>query len=208
MAKWVAERGWTLSGRSLLRFAAVDFVLPQGQFDWIFFYSPRAVAFFCEPQPEVPLAAKLAAIGPGTAAALEQAGLSADFIGNGEPHKVAADFLKVAGGTSVLFPRARRSRRSIEQLLAAEIKATDVIVYDNFAVPPSQPISADVVMLTSPLNVRAWFTTHSAEATGDQLFLGLGQSTAAAYEAYGIEAPFPPEPTEAATIALLEKLFT
>jgi uroporphyrinogen-III synthase len=207
LAKWVAQRGWTLSGQSLLRFAAVDFVLPEGQFDWIFFYSPRAVAFFFEQQAEMTLATKLATIGPGTAVALEQAGCSADFIGNGEPHKVAQDFLEVAGGKSVLFPRARRSRRSIEQLLATEIKATDVIVYDNYAVPPPQPITADVVMLTSPLNVRAWFTTHSAEAVGDQYFLALGKSTAAAYKAYGIEADFPPEPTEAATITLLEKLF-
>lgn len=208
LAKWVKDRGWLLREQSLLRFDALEFSLPDEDYDWIFFYSPRAVTFFCDRQGELTLRTKLAAMGPGTASALHQAGYETAFIGSGDPGKVAKDFLPLARGAKVLFPRARQSRRSIQQLLAAELHASDVVVYDNVAVPPTQPIPAEVVILTSPLNVWAWLAGHSPEDAAKRHFIAIGKSTSAAFSGYGIDAPFPSEPTETGIIELLERTFS
>ncbi len=103
-------QGFVITGRSLIDFSAMNFVLPPA-FDWVFFYSAQGVRFFFEGLEKsgiaLPENVRLGAIGSGTARLLEKA----DFIGDGTSEATAAAFAKLAAGQRVLFPRAENSRQ-------------------------------------------------------------------------------------------------
>jgi len=208
--KWAKKRGIEVIDKPLLRFSALPFNLPKGSIDWIFFYSPRAVEFFWTPiaigqGSHRARKAKLAAIGAGTARALSSRGYKVDFTGTGHPTTTAEAFVQVAKGQSVLFPRADKSRRSIELAISDRIRAINVVVYENRTVPPVHPIGADVVVLTSPMNVLAWFTTHE-EAAPNQQFVAIGPSTAAELRRFGIEPRVAAEPSETGILEVIRNL--
>lgn len=205
LRKWALNNSVEVIDNSLLRFEALPFQLPQTDFDWFFFQSPRGVDFFMADVEAMSLKhTKLAAIGKGTAKALEAHQLQPAFIGSGDPTKTAAAFEQVANGCNVLFVRAAQSRCSIERALGQSIQAENLIVYSNEIAPPAQTIPADILVFTSALNVHAWFKTHS-KATVQQQFIAFGSSTAEALMEYGIQAPYPERPTEDALIRLLDK---
>lgn len=178
----VEAAGHRVHGESLIRLTPVAFGEPPAT-DWIFFYSPRAVAFFAAAaRPEAEQ--RLAAIGPGTAAACSRAGWRVDFIGQGSPAEVARAFLPVAAGQRVLFPQARQSRRSVEKAIAEQIDAVPLIVYDNEIRPTIALPKHHIAVFTSPLNVRAYMRYYPPR--GDVMFVAIGPSTAAAMRAAGI----------------------
>ncbi len=170
LRQWAAVRGESIHAQSLLTFAPVPFDLPTNA-QWWFFYSARAVQF----AGEIPTEVRTAAIGTSTAERLYAATQHVDFCGNGHPDRVAEDFLAVAQGDRVFFPRARQSRLSIQTALADRIKVLDAVCYDNQPVPPAAPISADTYIFTSPLNVAAYLD-HYPLPEGARV-LAMGPST-------------------------------
>ena len=196
LLRWGRERGIEVRGQSLLRFEAVPFTAP-GPCDWWFFYSSRAVEF----AGSVPETSRLAAIGSGTARALLARSLRVDFCGAGDPASVADDFLAVAAGRQVFFPRARQSRRSVQSLLADRVTVLDAVCYDNVAAPPPAAISADTYVFTSPLNVAAYLD-HHALAQGARV-LAIGPSTGAALLERGVACEWPDNPSEESLAELL-----
>lgn len=205
LRKWAGERGYNLRATSLIQFSLLKFDPPSEQVDWIFFYSPKAVDFWSRGLKK-PLAfqPKFAALGPGTAKALLQLNHRIDFCGQGDPTRVADDFLTVALGQVVLFPRAVQSRRSVEKCIGDYINAIDLIVYTNEAAPRTDLVATDVVILTSPLNVAAYFS--STLINHDAIFLAIGSTTAAALAEYTIQADFPDQPGEAGLVELLNSI--
>lgn len=175
------QSDWEVYGASLIQFNALPFVHDLKS-DWIFFYSRNAVHFFFDGLAKaIPASIKLGCIGESTAKALSR---PADFIGNGEPASTATSFLELAKGQKVLFPRAKNSRKSIQQLLEGQIDAEDVVVYENrpkteFLVP-----LVDVLVFTSPLNAQAYFQKYSLRT--NQKVVAIGQTTAAALRQIGI----------------------
>ncbi len=169
--------GYEVIGKSLVQFSSVSFTtLPDT--DWIFFYSKTAVGFFFETsrKADLPINAQLAALGEGTAKAIEKQGFQTNFTGNGEPSATAKAFLNIAKGKRVLFPRAANSRQSIQQLLENQIIVIDLIVYQNeprtdFALPICQWL-----VFTSPLNAEAYFQRYPLQA--NQKILAIGETTA------------------------------
>ena len=109
-------KGFKVVDRSLLDFQGIPFeAFPTT--DWIFFYSRKAVDFFLKQLESFPTDLKVAAFGPGTAAALSKHKIRPDFTGTGEGSSTLTAFLKIVGQqSSVLFPQARNSRRTIEKL--------------------------------------------------------------------------------------------
>ena len=189
-----------MTGRSLVHFEGVSFQqVPLA--DWIFFYSSRGVQYFFEGLAQaglsLPAGVRLAALGQGTARALARYGQRAAFSGAGDPGPTARAFARQAAGQQVLFPRARRSRRSVQQALGDAIRAIDLVVYDN---RPAADIPAgpfDVLVFTSPLNAEAYFAQHSLSP--GQRIVAIGATTAAALEALGAGKVIVAEaPTEAA----------
>ncbi len=202
----VLERhGVAVSGQSLIHFEAVPFeALPEG--DWLFFYSARAVHFCLEQLREaLPTGQRIAAIGPGTAAALQARGLHCNFVGDGDPASTASAFLKVAAGARVIFPQARHSRQSVQRTLENAVTAVTLVVYDNQPLKdfPSSP--AAVLVFTSPMNATAYLKRYSL--VNGQRVVAIGRSTAAACQAFGIVPKTAQAPTEQALArAVLELL--
>lgn len=151
-------QGYEVSGHSMLRFEALPVAaLPSS--DWLFAYSPRGVQLFLAQQAKEALSAfKIAAVGPGTAAAWKEAGLQVDFVGDGEPESTASAFAKTHCENTkptVTFLQAENSRRSIERRLGEHVHAQRLSVYRS-VIDDSATISpAEVYYLTSPLSAEA-----------------------------------------------------
>ncbi len=180
--------GHAVTGRSLVRFEAVSFrEVPPA--DWVFFYSRRGVQYFFEGLEQaglsLPAGVRLAAIGRGTAQALGRLGRQADFSGEGDPGQAARAFARQAAGQRVLFPRARRSRQSVQQDLDGIIEAVDLVVYDNRPAEAVPTGPFDVLVFTSPLNAQAYFARQPRRA--GQRLVAIGRTTAAALQALGME---------------------
>jgi len=199
--------GHAVTGQSLVRFEAVLFQeVPLA--DWIFFYSRRGVQYFFEGLEQaglsLPAGVRLGAIGRGTARALARLGRHADFSGEGDPGQAARAFARQAAGSRVLFPRARRSRQSVQRLLDEVLEGVDLIVYDNHAVKnvPADPF--DVLVFTSPLNAEAYFARQRRRA--GQRIVAIGRTTATALRELGAgEAVVAAAPSEEALAAAVLK---
>lgn len=200
---WAKARGVGLVAQSLLSFSGQAFDPPTA--DWWFFYSSRAVQFSLAELRAQGGQPRLAALGPGTARALEAEGLPPDFIGRGQPAAVAEQFRRVAAGLSVFFPRAERSRKTIQEILREDIDVLDAVCYRNAAVPPPGPIAADVYVFTSPLNVSAYCDHHPIHDDG--LVVAIGPSTGGALDDRGLDHLTTARPTEVALVQLLEEHF-
>lgn len=196
--------GYLLSARSLLRFEPVPFD-PPAPTDWIFFYSSRAVTYFLDGLAIPPDATvHLATMGSGTAATLRDRLRKADFVGSGRPPEVARVFAdRLGAGVSVLFPRARRSRRSVQDRLPTRINVVDLIVYDN-AIATELPVpGTDIAVLTSPLNAEAYL---AATAQPAPQLVAIGASTERFLLAQGHRCVTATTPDEASLVKLILSL--
>ena len=125
-----------------------------------------------------------AALGPATARELLRYTRRVDFTGSGDPVTTAAAFRPLAQGKKVLFPAARHSQRSVPALLADDITALHLAVYDNAPLPDPPRLEETVLVFTSPMNARAYFTRHPLWI--HQRVVAIGQTTAATLADLGI----------------------
>ena len=180
-------------GQSLIDFSPIPFNnVPVA--DWIFFYSKNGVKFFLETlattiylqvlaEENLPL--KWATIGKGTAEALIAYQIQPDFIGNGEPKAVAQAFGKIAKGKEVLFPRAKNSKKSVQQLLKKQVEVKDLVVYKNEIKNNITIPTCDVLVFTSPLNTQAYFQKYTL--LPEQKVIAIGKTTQKALQVLGIK---------------------
>lgn len=179
-------RGCTVTGQSLLQLNPLP-VQNIPVVDWIFFASGNAVRFFFElPMAILPAtgAVQWAALGPATAATLRTFVGKVDFEGDGRPENCAAAFVPLAGGQAVLFPAAQHSQRSIQKMLGDQIQAIDLPLYANAPLPDIAPRSETVLLFTSPMNARAYFSKNTR--LPEQRIIAIGASTAAALQQLGV----------------------
>ncbi|MEM1323290.1 MAG: uroporphyrinogen-III synthase [Bacteroidota bacterium] len=171
-------------GESLIAFEQLTYdAIPDS--DWVFFYSKNAVQFFIEGLAALSDLIQLAAMGPGTAAVLEDYGLEPDFVGSGKPEAVATAFAERAAGQRVLFPRAKQSRKSVQQLLDGTIEALDLPVYDNKIREDLDLPHCQHLVFTSPMNAEAYFGKYVWRE--GQAVYAIGDTTATALRALGLE---------------------
>lgn len=175
----LSAAGFDIFGISLVDFSAVAFSTPPLA-DWVFCYSSRSADFFLQGLAKLDLDpnryAHYAALGKGTARRLQELGIIPAFIGDGSPDSTALAFLKKAGKQRVLFPRAEQSRQSIQRLLKGKLNMLDLVVYRNQKSIDRVIPKTDYVVLTSPLNVQAYFLNQEL-STGKRI-LAIGQTTA------------------------------
>lgn len=181
--KTLTTNGLVVHGESLVSLRAVPFGNPPPA-DWAFFYSQNAARFFVENvSPEVLLKLKLAALGPGTAAALTALGHPPQFVGDGDPDRTARYFMGAAKGQKVLFPRANDSRKSVQSFFGEECTVLDLVVYGNTPRTDFELPSFDALTFTSPLNVQAFFAKKTWQ--GEHV-VAIGNTTARALADLGI----------------------
>ena len=202
---WQLGDGWQVVHQSLVDFSSLPFVLPA-RFDWVFFYSAQAVySFFEGLQQPLPLGLRWAALGPGTARALRDRGVEADFVGGGVAATLAEEFAARAKGCSVLFPQARHSRQALEKIIAAQLEVYPLVVYDNQPKSVFEIPFCNYLIFTSPMNAQVYYSRYPQEP-GQQV-IAIGQPTAEKLMSLGIEQPATAdEPSEASLVRLLRTL--
>jgi len=200
--KELEAAGFTIHGKSLLKFSATDFKqVPKS--NWIFFYSKNGVKFFFQRLKKlnrsIPKQVLWAAMGKGTAKALLAKTGQVDFTGGGNTLGTAMDFLEVANGRVILFPQAERSRQTIQRLLADNIIAKNLVVYKN-EIKKQVPIpDCDALVFTSPMNVNAYFEKKAL--SDNQKIYAIGRTTAKTLVSLGIEDfKIAEEPSEIALV--------
>lgn len=176
----------------------------------IVFTSTNAVDTFLDYFTElgVPLATLdaviLAAVGPATAAALEERGLSCQVVADEHVAEGLLDALARRGlggaGARVLLPRARQARAVLPQTLRERGAHVDVLpVYDTVAtetldVPPARIEAADFVTFTSGSTVHQFVALMEPSSAGRPLcerlrgarLCSIGPATSHALRSHGL----------------------
>ena len=196
--KALEKHGIEIEARSLIRTVPVinkldSFILKN--IDWVFFSSKNAVEYFFNLEPLLSKKVKFGVMGSGSEDMLRRKGYFVDYTGDAiDPSEVAAEFASLANGTTVLFPSAKESLRSIQQGLSADTKIIDLPVYETIKEENPEPSGADILVFTSPSNVEAYFEENLLYP--GQKVIAIGNSTCKKLEETGLACTLPYSPDE------------
>lgn len=161
-----------------------------GAFDWILFTSPQGVKAFASAGLSAE-SSRIGALGAGTAAALEDAGLRDDLnVRTIDGAELAQAFIaQTTGPGRILLPGPRR--RLVEpraSLAAAGWEVTEMPLYETLPVPadelPSMDFAPDdIVFFCSPSTVRAFTGTWTERPR----CVAIGETTAQTTRPAGFE---------------------
>ncbi|MET0862812.1 MAG: uroporphyrinogen-III synthase, partial [Nakamurella sp.] len=142
--------------------------LAGGAFSWVAFTSANAVAAVLDRASSLglaaPVRARVAAVGPATAAALQAAGVQVDLLPPGGSAAALAEAWPAAvAGESVLLPRSDLAPALLPEALAAKgYRVQSVVAYRTVVRPPGPSLAAelsaggfDAVLFTSASTVSA-----------------------------------------------------
>jgi uroporphyrinogen III methyltransferase/synthase len=188
------------AGRALRRAAAE---LTDGGYDWVAFASPNAVEALLAELADARSfgAARIAAIGPGTAAALGEWRLVPDLV----PDRSVAEGLLEAfpdpprPGARVLLPRAAEGRDVLVEGLTAAGWVTDAVeAYRTVHVPVpgaerELAAGADAICFTSGSTVKGFIESAGADSV-PACVVCIGPTSAAAARAAGLDVAAVAEP--------------
>ena len=158
---------------SLISIEYLDFEVDE-QVDLVFFYSKNAVEAFFKIQ-SYQQNVQYGVMGQGTAEKFIQlTGQSAHFIGNGVATDIAKEINIKYKEKKVLFPQASQSLQSVEQLIDRSIESKSLVVYNNVIINVDLPQDFDLLVFTSPLNVKSFFEYQKYNG---QTVVAIGHST-------------------------------
>jgi uroporphyrinogen-III synthase len=144
LAEELRRRGLDVEVHPLIEIEPVDDgPIETGGYDWVVVTSPNGARELARRRTgELP---RVAAIGPGTADALDRAGIRADLVPAVSTQEgLVAEFPRPAG--RVLFVGAEEARRVLVDDLGAEFRA----VYRTRRLRPDPPPRADLAVVASP----------------------------------------------------------
>jgi uroporphyrinogen III methyltransferase/synthase len=200
LAAQLRSLGATVLETPAIRIVGLDGPAPELEtYDLVCLTSPNGVRFLFERLASAgrdarALAGKqVAAIGPGTAAALREHGVIADIV----PERFVAEGLVEALAdvpvTRALIARAAEARDVLPEALRARGAAVDVLaLYETVAEPLSESEltaarAADYVTFTSSSTVRFFFDSVGAEPLARARLVSIGPVTSAALRERGLE---------------------
>lgn len=171
--------------------------------DWVFFSSKNGIEYFFALNPILPKDVKFGVVGRGSEDALKQFGKVVSFVGeSNDTLEIAQEFADLANGTSILFPSAKDSLRSMQHALSPETRIIDLPVYETILEDEVIQSFADVLVFTSPSNVAAYFANNLLDP--GQKVVAIGKSTGKKFEEMNVSYLFPASPDE---IGLAEVVF-
>ena len=186
-----------------------------GCYHWVVLTSPTGVARFFEHLRDARSlgGVKVAAIGPGTAAALAERNVVADLV----PKQYVAESLLEAmpdGPGRVLIPRAETARDVLPEGLAAAGWDVDVVPAYRTVAPASDPAAAalladaEVITFTSSSTVTNFLDSYGADAV-PEVVATIGPITTATARNRGLQVVVEAtEHTVDSLVAALEDFFT
>ncbi len=177
--------------------------LSSGRYAWVGFTSVNALRAVTRRSADlglpagVPTHTRVAAVGPGTAHAIREAGLPVDLVPavGGSAAALAELWPAAASGEAVLLPRSDRAVATLpDALLAKGYRVDAVVAYGTGTVPLDGDLAADLasgviraVLLTSPSTVEPLRGVRVA----DTVALGaIGAPTAQAVRDAGLRLAF------------------
>jgi uroporphyrinogen III methyltransferase/synthase len=169
--------------------------LDAGAYDVVCVTSPNAPRLLLERiggDARALAGATVAAIGPGTAAALREVGLVADVVAE---RFVAEGLLEVLGGSvagrRVLVARAEEARDTLPEGLREAGASVDVVaLYRTLREPPRRPeraLAADAVTFTSSSTVRGFVEALAGHDLSGVRAVSIGPITSDAAREAGLE---------------------
>src|SRR5690606_25831679 len=204
----MAHNNIRVDGESLIRIYPIinrldPFILKH--VDWIFFNSKNGIENFFSLEPRLSKKTKFAVVGRGSEAMLKQYGHVAAYTGQDEgidTAEIGRAFAALNPNTTVLFPCAKGSYRTIQSQMTEDIKVIDLPVYETVLADDVSKSNADVLIFTSPSNVDAYFANNLIDP--GQKVISIGYSTGKKLEEYGVSYTLPYSPDE---IGLAEAVF-
>ncbi len=191
------QNGCEVYGRALIETHRVMLKnIPDS--DWVFFSSKHAVRHFLG-QTKLKPGMKIAAVGKGTSDELRKFNLRADFIGGGNDTRITAkQFGAVAGRSTVLFPQAKGSLKTVQQQLPTA-KTIDLVVYETISRPADDLPDSDVLVFTSPSNLEAYLVKK--KISKDQKIVAMGHATGSTLKEKGFHSYYSPATFDDAGLA-------
>jgi hydroxymethylbilane synthase len=197
-----------IEDRSLIRTVPVihklDSYILKGV-DWIFFSSKNAIEYFFKLEPLFVKKTRFGVLGRGSEDMLRKFGKVPDFTGEEDgidTADIAREFAKLASGTTVMFPCAKESLRTVQKALSPDTKILDLPVYETVLEDEVERTYADVLIFTSPSNVEAYFADNLLDH--GQKVICIGKSTGHKFDEMGVKYFLPYSPDE---IGLAEAVF-
>lgn len=197
-----------LEGESLIRIYPIinkldPFILKH--VDWVFFSSKNGIENFFSLEPRLSKKTRFAVVGRGSEAMLKQFGHVASYTGQDEgidTAEIGRVFAAMNPNTTVLFPRAKGSYKTIQSQMTEDIKVIDLPVYETVLADDISKSNAEVLIFTSPSNVDAYFVDNLIDP--GQKVISIGYSTGKKLDEYGVSYSLPYSPDE---IGLAEAVF-
>lgn len=202
------KHGIRVVARSLIQISALPLNMDSEDFadvDWVFFTSRNSVIHFFEQAPILPDHLRFAVIGRGSEEQLRHYGKVPSFNGADagiDMERVAAEFGRIADGSKVLIPRAVDTLGTMRRALTAGTNVIDVPIYKTDLATAVEPTDAEVLVFTSPSNVRAYFATNQLDP--GQRVVCIGYASGRELAALGHSFVLPATPDE---IGLAEAIF-
>lgn len=136
----------------------------------------------------------------------EITGKKADIKYDGDMNALVKKIEKKWNGYTVVFPMAKNSLHSLEKKLIS-ITPIPCIIYDNKIDKRIKIPTADLLIFTSPLNVKAYLAQKQIKKK--QSVIAIGYTTAKEIErVLDRDIPFPSKPSEKALFKLTKKILT
>lgn len=187
----LSNLGYKTTCQSLIEFRLIPFksITP---FDWVFFSSKHAVKYFFMQKPTLPKGLKFGVIGVSTGVELRKYGHVPDFIGQSNNiESISRQFSNLAGNKKVLFPHAKGSFKSVQQIMPKKDNVINLAVYETIKYPEAEIPECEIVVFTSPSNVEAYFEKATFDVK-KQKAVAMGDSTAKELQKHGVKAASKP----------------
>ncbi|HIG73429.1 MAG TPA: uroporphyrinogen-III synthase [Bacteroidetes bacterium] len=228
LADAIRQRGWTPLLVPSIRFVPMDAPAPLAEAAceidgaaWVVFTSRTGVRFGMRAIRETradgwPAGVRIAAVGPGTAEALREEGVTADFVPRDAIGDVLVEELPLTSGDRVVLLRSHIGREAIVTGLAARgAVVDDVPAYrtlteaDPHAAAQALGARPDAVTFTSPSTVRGFLSSlPDLGPLADVALVAIGPVTADALAPFGLHANAVADPhTVPGLLATLDRLF-
>lgn len=208
-------------------FGALDAALREiAAFDWILFTSANAAQQVAKRRSDLGLKAgsegqvpRVAAVGPATAAAAEEAGFPVDFVATNQSGAGLAEELREElRGKKVVLPRSDRANPDLPEVLKRHgAQVTEVVAYktvtpgkaDRERVNSCCKDDVDGILFFSPSAVQAFLELVDRKVLeklqGRAVMAAIGPTTAGALSAAGIQRiAWAADTTETAVLQALE----